>query len=283
VTPDAITGWDDDATAEAYAAFARTYPMYCTTSRDLAARADLADSRLVVDLCGGTGVTAQAILDCAPAHARVLSLDSSTAMQGIGRRTLYDPRLSWITAPAETLAEHVPAHRVDAVVCNSAIWKTEVPAVAPAVHTVLRPGGRFVFNIGGGFAGLANPDAQASRSSPSLDMLIHQIAAQDYGYIPPPGNDTSPKLPLAVITRNLADAGLRVVDTEVTTQHTTNAERKEWLSIPVFARPEGDLTYEQRMDILNKAYACTNPNDVTATRWLVITAQRNKGKAYDRR
>jgi SAM-dependent methyltransferase len=273
VTPDALTGWDEEATAEAYAAFARAWPMYSATSLDLVRRARLDDSRLVVDLCGGTGVTAQAILELVPEHAGVLSLDTAAAMQRVGRRTLGDARLSWVTAPAEALAEHVPAHRVDAVVCNSGIWKTDVPAVAAAVRRVLRPGGRFVFNIGGSFAGLTRPDGRSVRTQPSLDALIHRIAARDYGHTPPPVTSDGPKLPLATVTRHLADAGLTLVDSEVKTQHTTMAERKAWLSIPVFARPAGAFTHEQRMRMLEAAYAQTTPGETAVTRWLVVTAQ----------
>jgi hypothetical protein len=63
---DALTGWDDDTTAETYAAFTRAYPMYSASSRDLAARAGLTRSRVIVDLRGGTGTTAEAILALAP-------------------------------------------------------------------------------------------------------------------------------------------------------------------------------------------------------------------------
>ncbi len=86
MSQDALTGWDDDTTAESYAVFTRTFPMYSASSRDLARRAHLTDSRLVVDLCGGTGATAEAILALAPPDARVISLDSAAAMQRIGRR-----------------------------------------------------------------------------------------------------------------------------------------------------------------------------------------------------
>lgn len=251
--------------------------MYSATSRDLASRAHLTDSRLIVDLCGGTGMTAQAILDLVPAHAKVISLDSAAAMQRIGRRILNDARLSWVTALAEDLAEHAPAHQVDAVVCNSAIWKTDVPAVAAAVRRVLRSDGRFVFNVGGSFAGLTHPEVRAGRISPSLDSLIRQIAVRDYGYTPPPVNSDGPKLPLAAVTRHLADAGLTVVDSEVTAQHTTMAERKAWLSIPVFARPDGDFTYAQKMRMLEEAYAQTSPDEMTVTSWLVVVAQLDGG------
>ncbi|WP_406315325.1 class I SAM-dependent methyltransferase [Streptosporangium sp. NBC_01639] len=272
---DALLGWDENTTAEAYAAFTRAHPMYSSTSRDLARRAHLADSRLVVDLCGGTGATAEAILALAPADARVISLDNAVAMQRIGHRTLTDPRLSWVTAPAEDLAQHAPVCGVDAVVCNSAIWKTHTPAVFAAVRRVLRPGGRFVFNVGGGFADVTHPDEQTGRTSPSLNTLIRQIAARDYGYAPPPTADRNrPKLSLETITEQLAAAGLTMVDAEVTAQHSTMAEKKAWLSIPVFARPTGDFTHAQRMDILAKAYAQTNPDAPTVTSWLVVVVQQ---------
>lgn len=273
MTTDALTGWDNDANAEAYAAFAHTWPMYSATSRDLAARANLTNSRLVVDLCGGTSVTAQAILDLTPANARVISIDNAAAMQRIGQRFLQDPRLSWITAPAEDLDEHVPASQVDAVVCNSAIWKTDVPTVFRAVRRVLRPSSHFVFNIGASFAGLTHPDEQSGSSRPSLDSLIRHIAARDYGYTPPPVNDESPKLPMEAVSRHLADAGMRMVDTDVTAQRTTMAERKAWLSIPLFARPGGGFTYAQKIQMLEQAYSQTSPEATTVTRWLIIVAQ----------
>ncbi|ANZ36011.1 methyltransferase type 11 [Lentzea guizhouensis] len=270
---DALLGWDEDTTAEAYAAFTRDFPMYAATSRDLAHRAELTDGSLVVDLCGGAGATAEAILELVPIDAQVVSLDNAAAMQRVGRRTLADPRMSWVTAPAEDLADHVPG-AADAVVCNSAIWKTDVPQVFAAVRQVLRPGGRFVFNVGGGFAGVRHPDETNMHTGPSLNTLIHQVAARDYGYAPPPAAEAVNKLPLDTITKHLSAVGLTVVDTEVVAQHSTMAEKKAWLSIPVFARPDGEFTHAQRMDILDKAYSLTKPDTPTVTSWLVVVAQR---------
>lgn len=270
---DALLGWDEDTTAEAYAAFTRAFPMYATTSRDLARRADLTDSRLVVDLCGGAGTTAEAILELVPFDAQVVSLDNAAAMQRVGRRTLADPRLTWVTAPAEDLAHHVPG-AVDAVVCNSAIWKTDVRQVFAAVHQALRPGGRLVFNVGGGFAGVRHPDETSMCTGPSLNTLIRQVAARDYDYAPAGAAEAAPKLPLDTVAEHLSAAGLTVLDTEVIAQHSTMAEKKAWLSIPVFARPDGDFTHAQRMDILDKAYSLTTPDTPTVTSWLVVVAQR---------
>ncbi|WP_326681662.1 class I SAM-dependent methyltransferase [Streptomyces sp. NBC_01237] len=275
---DALLGWDEPANAQAYEAFTRAFPMYDTTSRDLARRAQLDNADLVVDLCGGAGATARALLDLLPARARVVSLDSAAAMQQVGRRTLPDPRLTWVTASAEQLSNHLAPGSVDVVVCNSALWKTDVPAVCEAAARVLRPQGRFVFNIGGGFAGVRHPDEETS-ARPSLNTFIRQIAEADHGYIAPPLGRTDPKLPPETITQHLNSAGLYVTDAEVTAQHSTMAEKKAWLSIPLFARPEGNFTHEQRMEILEAAYARTVPEARLVTSWLVITAELPKAAA----
>lgn len=275
---DALLGWDEPANAQAYEAFTRAFPMYDTTSRDLARRAQLDNADLVVDLCGGAGATARALLDLLPARARVVSLDSAAAMQEVGRRTLPDPRLTWVTASAEQLSDHLAPGSVDAVVCNSALWKTDVPAVCEAAARVLRPQGRFVFNIGGGLAGVRHPDEETS-ARPSLNTLIRQIAEADHGYIAPPPGRTDPKLPLETITKHLNSAGLYVTDAEVTAQHSTMAEKRAWLSIPLFARPEGNFTHEQRMEILEAAYARTVPEARLVTSWLVMTAELPKAAA----
>ncbi|MFD3328563.1 hypothetical protein [Streptomyces sp. NPDC058701] len=76
-----------------------------------------------------------------------------------------------------------------------------------------------------------------------------------------------------MITGLLADAGLNVVAEEVTGQLTTTAERAARLSVPVFAHPEGALSYEQKIVFLAEAAAQTKPDDVTVTSWLVIVAE----------
>ena len=111
---DAIDGWDDDVNARLYAGFCRDYPLYSRTSRDLAARVDLSGKRAAVDLCGETGVTAAVLLDTMAPQARVITVDSAEAMQRVGRRTLANPRVTWVTARAEVVADHID-EPVDAV------------------------------------------------------------------------------------------------------------------------------------------------------------------------
>ncbi|MGH3905221.1 MAG: class I SAM-dependent methyltransferase [Pseudonocardiaceae bacterium] len=172
--------------------------MYADTSRDLAARADLSDKGVVVDLCGGTGITAGILLGALPQRGRVISVDNAKAMQAAGQRTLVDPRISWVVSKAEDVADHIK-ERVDVVVCNSAIWKTDTLATFAGVKRILRPGGRFVFNIGGGFAGLTNRDDGLARYTPSLTDLINAIAVHDYGYVPHREGKPGPVLTPAIV------------------------------------------------------------------------------------
>lgn len=265
---DATDGWDDDLNAEIYARFCRDYPFYTRTSRDLAVRARLDDCQAVVDLCGGTGTTAAVFLDSAARpDLRVISVDSAKAMQRAGQRAHPDPQITWVTARAESAAEHIREH-ADAVACNSAIWKTRTPTVFTAARRILRPGGRLVFNVGGGFAGLSAPPAVRA----SLSDLINLIAARDYGWEPRTAAPR-PVLTSARLAGQLGNAGLTVINTAVIAHQSTMEEKRAWLSIPAFARPPGPLTYPQRMEILRKAFARVDRSQPVITRWLVVVAE----------
>lgn len=58
--------------------------------------------------------------------------------------------------------------------------KVNVRAVFAAVRRVLRPSGRFVFDIGGVFAGVTRPDARDRPASPTLGKLTEQITASEH-------------------------------------------------------------------------------------------------------
>ena len=269
--PDAVAGWDDTLNAELYARFTRDYPFYTVTSHDLAGRASLPGARRVVDLCGGTGATAAVLLEILPPAARIISVDAAAAMQAAGRHALPDPRVSWITARAEDAARHV-REPADAVVCNSAIWKTDTTALFAAVRQALRPGGRLVFNIGGSFAGL-RPARTEPRPGPSLNELITAVAAEQYGYTPTPDPRPAAPLTASLVQAQLRAAGFTVLGTDTVTHTGTLEEKRAWLSIPAFARPPGPFTHAQRMEILERAYARADTSRPVTTAWLVVTAE----------
>jgi SAM-dependent methyltransferase len=270
--PDALTGWDDLDNAERYDHFTATFPFYTDTSRDLVARANLERAEVVVDLCGGTGATAQVILDALPPPGRVICVDNAHAMHAVGRRRRIDPRITWVLSRAEDVAAAV-AGPVDAVLCNAAIWKTDTTATFAAVRQLLRPAGRFVFNVGGGFAGLDRATDRATSGTSSLNDLITAVAVRDYDYHPEP-TPAGPVLTAEVLAEQLHAAGFTRSAMEVVTHHGTLEEKRAWLSMPIFARPAGPhFTHEQRMRILDVAYRQVDPTRPTTTRWLVVTAE----------
>jgi SAM-dependent methyltransferase len=237
------------------------------TSADLADRVGLTPRSRVVDLCGGAGATARAVLRHLGKGGHVITVDNAAAMQETGRHLLPDPRVTWVLARAEEVADRVVG-LADAVVCNSGIWKTDMPATFAAVRTLLHPGGRFTFNIAGEFAGLPSGSPESDR----VDGLIDAIAADEFGYAPSPGYQRPGLLTAPVVRGMLGETGFTSTVTEVVTHKRSLAEKRGWLSLPLFAQPPGQLTYEQRMKILGKAFSGVDMSQPDATSWLVVTA-----------
>lgn len=96
----------------------------------------------VLDLGAGTGdLTAQ----IAERGARVLGLDASAEMVSEAQRK--HPQLSFCCADGQALAFE---REFDAVFSNAALhWMPRAEAVAQGVARALRPGGRFVAELGG--------------------------------------------------------------------------------------------------------------------------------------
>lgn len=276
--------WGEDDNPRRYDAYAREYPGYRQTSRDLialalpSAESGAADAA-VLDLACGTGVTTREILPVLGPHSQVTGVDQSAAMLEVAARSTTDPRATWVQARAENVDQHMTGP-VDAVICNSAIWQTNVAATAIAVRAVLQTRGRFAFNVPAGF--LDDGATHRSRDRyPALFSEMRAIAARDYGWAPDnraPGR-TRQRLTRESIRGSLSAAGFDVEQvTEVSYQASTESERA-WLSIPIFTRDQlSGLPYEQRMRVLGKACEHLGPSQTQPQQWVVFIA-----RATDRR
>lgn len=271
--------WGEDDNARRYDAYAREYPNYRETSRDLiavalpSADAGVADAA-VLDLACGTGATAREILAVLGPDGSVTGVDKSAAMLGVAASSTTDPRATWIQARAECVDQHV-TEAVDAVICNSAIWQTDFAATAMAVRAVVKPGGRFAFNVPAGFLGDGGGHGARDRY-PSLLSEMRAIAERDHGWVPDtraPGR-VGRRLTQESIRRSLAAAGFDLEQvTEVSHQDSAESQRA-WLSIPVFTRgPLGGLPYEDRMRVLDKAYERLGPGHAELGEWAVFVAR----------
>jgi SAM-dependent methyltransferase len=271
--------WGDEDNPRHYDAYAREYPSYRETSQDLialalpSANAGVADAT-VLDLACGTGASTREILTVLGPEGKVTGVDKSAAMLEMAARSTADPRATWIQAPAETVDEHV-TEPVDAVMCNSAIWQTDLAATVVAVRAVLKVGARFAFNVPVGF--LNDDDNHGSGDRyPSVLSEMRAIAERDFGWTPDDGapGRVRQRLSQASICRSLAAAGFFVEQvTELSQQYSADSQRA-WLSVPIFTRDRlGGLPYEDRMRVLDKAYERLGPGHTERARWTVFVAR----------
>ncbi|HEX5117994.1 MAG TPA: methyltransferase domain-containing protein [Pseudonocardiaceae bacterium] len=268
-----VDSWAGAENARRYAEFARTRATYRETSRDVVDLARPAARATVVDLACGTGITTEAVLSVLDRRGRVVAVDASAAMLTADRSFIHDDRVRWLHSPAERLGVDTVAG-VDAVVRNSAISQTDVARTATAVRRVLRPGGRFVFNVG---AAMLADHAGTPEPDPLADAM-KEIAAQEHGWRPPPPDANRRQLSETSLRQVLHQAGFGVDRVEHRICQTTVAEQHAWLSVPVFTTNLfGGLPYDQRMAVLDKAYrrlATDHPQPV-ATRWVLFVATSN--------
>lgn len=272
--------WESDKNARRYAQFAREYALYRRTSQDLAGLASLASNARVVNLACGTGAATEAVLAVLGPHGSVVAVDAAEAMLTRARSLISDDRVRWLRVRAERL-DTCGIGAVDAVVCNSAIWQTNVPATVAAAGRVLRPAGRFVFNIG---AQLLADHADADQPPLPLIELMEAIATRDHGWAASPaaaGTQEPGWLSDKGLRQLLRDNGFRIEQVREFRYRSTLDDQRAWLSIPIFtSRRFGGLSYAQRMAILDEAYrrlTAGHSGTTMTVRWIAFAADRAAG------
>ena len=271
--------WGEDDNARRYDAYARHYPNYRETSRDLIALAlpsgdaGVADAA-VLDLACGTGATTREVLAVLGPDGRVTGVDQSAAMLAVAANSTIDPRVSWIQARTESVDQHVTG-AVDAIVCNSAIWQTDLAATAKAARAVLKDGGPFAFNVPVDFLADRARDGSGDRY-PALLSEMQAIAEQDYGWAPPdkPRGRTRQQLTHDSICRCMEAAGFDV-ELVIEVSHVGSAiAARAWLSVPIFTRDRlTGLSYAERMRVLDKAYERVGPGQTERAQWVVFACR----------
>jgi SAM-dependent methyltransferase len=268
--------WGEDDNARRYDAYTREFPSYRDTSRDLitvalpATDAGVAEAH-VIDLACGTGATTREILAVLGPHGRVTGVDQSAAMLGVAASSVTDPRACWIQAPAESVDQHV-TEAADAIVCNSAIWQTDLAASAMAARAVLKTGGRFAFNVPVDFLDDGAGNESGDRY-PSVLSEMQAIANQDYGWAPAgkARGRARQRLTRESMSRCLTAANFDVELVTEVSHRNGAASARAWLSIPIFTRDRlSGLSYADRMRLLDKAYERLGPGQTERARWVVF-------------
>jgi ubiquinone/menaquinone biosynthesis C-methylase UbiE len=118
-------------------------------ARDLAARVLRTEAQSVLETAAGTGVLTRALVAKLPASTRIVATDLNQAMLSQAARVLgSDAKITWRQADALDLP--FADESFDAVVCQFGVmfFPDKVKGYEEA-RRVLRPGGRFLFNVWG--------------------------------------------------------------------------------------------------------------------------------------
>jgi ubiquinone/menaquinone biosynthesis C-methylase UbiE len=260
-----MTGWDDKQTAQAYDKYSKHYPIYRDTSRDLVNLAKIESDMHVIDLCGGTGVTSQAVLNVLKASGHLHLVDMSSAMLDIARQNLQANNLSFHQASAEALHEII-AQPADRVICNSAFWQVDMDAVLKAIHEVIKPDGMFAFNLPSGFYEIPN-EKDMREQGVNFRAMMRKIAEDEYGYNFPPRIHTW-QLDYDHVCRKLTDNGFGLSNYQVVNYQQSYAASREFFAIPVMTeRNLPGVDYNTRCEILDKICASLNLEETFTVSW----------------
>ena len=145
----------------------------------------------ILDIGCGTGHLTNAI---AESGAHVIGLDSSASMIEIARTTY--PDLEFVVANARNFSFPTP---FDAVFSNAALhWIPEAEEVVRSIATALKPGGRFVAELGG--------KGNVATIISALQQSLREIAGieADFGWYYPSIGEYTPLLEQYGLTVQLA-------------------------------------------------------------------------------
>ncbi len=143
------------------------------TASQIVELAGISPGERVIDLCCGPGLVSQLLAERVGAGGDVIGVDGSAAMIELARRNVTTRNCRFIEGDAYALPSLVRTP-VDCVVATSA-WQNfllDKERIVPAVRAVLRPSGRFAFDVRLREAG----DATAA-DGPTMARLRERVIA----------------------------------------------------------------------------------------------------------
>jgi ubiquinone/menaquinone biosynthesis C-methylase UbiE len=248
--------WLEEETARRYQIFTERTTMYQELSQVMVALAELKPGMQVLDLGCGTGVTTQAVLPVLGSNGHVYALDMSGPMLKLAREQLNPEQVTFVQADAAEVAHFVESHSIDRILCNSVFWQFRHKyKVLPALHQILAPEGRFVFNV---------PEPyfifKDIPRSPKVSLLFKQLAAERYGV----GQQD-----LRTIKLFLENHGFELIKIQEFTRVRSDEESYLFFQLPVAtAWMEPPLDYQTRLALLEEARHMAQTNETVQQRWI---------------
>ena len=120
--------------------------IFAPYARDLAPRVAAASPRRVLEIAAGTGVVTRVLRELLPASVEIVATDLNQAMLDVAAKTVHSGKVEW--RQADAMALPFPDASFDAVVCQfGAMFFPDKAKAYAETRRVLRPGGRFHFNV----------------------------------------------------------------------------------------------------------------------------------------
>ena len=242
--------WDNPQTASTYHDFALHYGLYDELGKSLVAFADIRPGMTVVELACGTGVTTKRILERLQGNGRVYAIDYSPTMLHYAE-TDTDGPVEFVLSTAENVANRVDGP-VDRVLCSSAFWQIDRPAVLSAVRSLLTKNGVFVFNnpVGG---------------NPVLGALLKKMAELS------PDTFTTQRFKTTLpenIEAALRENHFKTIDHRGIYLNATPDEARAFLHIDSMTEQYfPSLSYEKRLELTDQAYELMDRRIKEKSKW----------------
>lgn len=205
---------------------------------DLVARVVALAPQRMLEVACGTGAVTRRLLAKLPAGTQLVATDLNQAMiDEAQRRTPDDPRIEWRVADGTALP--FGAGEFDAVVCEFGImFFPDKAAGLRSARSVLKPGGRFLFNVWSDFS--RNP----------FGRISHETIGSFFTSDPPKFYETpfgwaDP----AEIERTARDAGFRTVKVERVAKLARGESTRDWAVGLVSGNPVIGSITEQGLDV----------------------------------
>jgi len=254
------THWN--TSAEVYGVESPKISFYQITNRELIEAGQLQAGMTVVDLACGTGLTCKTILDSVRGQIVIYAVDMAPEMLKQAKRSIKSNEVRFIHASADDFSRYIP-NKVDRVFCNAAFWHfPDAGAAMREIHAVMRPTGRFLFNIPDQEFDFG--DDRRSEMAQVVKTCLRRSTTQ--------GGSSCPEFSFEKIHTLTSANGFGIVDFKTLTIPIYREDLIRFYSIPhVSARRFPKLSLQERIAASKMAFSTLESNQAILYRWAQFT------------